>query len=52
MARGDVLSQGITARQEPVKKADRKVGPPGDVLLVTITMNIAYEQWARPVVPD
>ena len=28
--------------QEPVKKADRKVRPPGDVLLVTITMlNIA-----------
>ena len=24
--------------QEPVKKADRKVRPPGDVLLVTITM--------------
>ena len=29
-------------KQEPVKKADRKVRPPGDVLLVTITMlNIA-----------
>ena len=29
---------GRSCRQEPVKKADRKVRPPGDVLLVTITM--------------